>query len=462
MRGKIISIGLICCLGMSVLTGCEHKTINYGFNGSEEDGSHWKETIEAGYTNGDTVNLDIDADVSTPPAERMHVIEVEEVAFDEAFKKKIAERIFGSETVCYHDIDNLPRKELEELMEECQWFYDTYKDDGQQWSKEPVEECRVLLEQCEAALPEARDTYTPVETYSVNEYLGNRDGVSYELNFLEKELQKEEGYYDGFSGRFYERVISMVPQDITQVAPKEAIEKFADGFECYEGGYSRPDNLCQMSEEEAEREAQSFLEALDLEYAVFTGSSVLRWGYLSRWEEDGISDGYVFTYEFGMDELSFTGFGSELEYSNLSYKKKESDGIHASIEVRMQIYVNDHGVIQAEIQNPQKTIGVTENVELLPFGAIKGFIKEELIKDVGQFRFDLTQTGGINALKEMDLIYFRVRDKENEGRYSYVPTWRLSDTLNVTTENLVLKKHFSNPVLINAIDGSVISLYEEL
>ena len=59
----------------------------------------------------------------------------------------------------------------------------------------------------------------------------------------------------------------------------------------------------------------------------------------------------------------------------------------------------------------------------------------------------------------MDLIYFRIRDEENPGAYSYVPAWRLASVQRDETEHFV---ECSEAVLVNAIDGSEIDLFHEM
>ena len=60
----------------------------------------------------------------------------------------------------------------------------------------------------------------------------------------------------------------------------------------------------------------------------------------------------------------------------------------------------------------------------------------------------------ILLFQRLELIYFRIKDKENEGCYSYIPAWRLSGGNDYP-------QYFENPLLINAIDGSVIDFYDE-
>jgi len=59
----------------------------------------------------------------------------------------------------------------------------------------------------------------------------------------------------------------------------------------------------------------------------------------------------------------------------------------------------------------------------------------------------------------LELIYLRMRDKEHEGYFSYVPVWRMADVWFRGGDGYA--DVYTNPILINAIDGSVIDFYDE-
>ena len=62
-------------------------------------------------------------------------------------------------------------------------------------------------------------------------------------------------------------------------------------------------------------------------------------------------------------------------------------------------------------------------------------------------------------LNSIELTYFRVQDKEKEGYYSYIPVWRICRQAKLGNE--IMEETVYNPVLINAIDGTIINLREE-
>lgn len=525
-RKRLFCVGIMICVGLSLLAGCEEQKVDYGLDGNTEStqagsavssvkakveqfagAEKWEDVIQTTTSSNNEVEIEIRADISVPDTDRMYVVEVEECAFDEEYKKKIAKQIFGKETVYVHDYDHYTKHELEELQTFYQSQYDMYagyvaSGAGMGYT---VEAYQSLLDKCAEVLETAKDTYTPAEDYTADEYLGYWDGVPYDLRFFEGDVR--ERYTIEESGWRHMREISLVPKGMAEFAPKELLEQDLNyEIDCYEGTqelyyYTDGGNLCQMPEEEAKKEAQRVVDELGFSDTVYTASYPLVWRYLTDQIGD-VVDGYVFVYDFGVDDVSFADFGCEWQYWNFCTQKKSSDDINTSMEACIRIYVNDHGAFRVNIRNPLETKKVSSEVELLPLTAIQEIMKDELTKDIGQFRFSWPQTSAIGSrkakLNDMQLIYFRVKDKENEGRYSYVPAWRLS---NINVENIPYcgttqfrtdwiithgtelltayddmwthtyrqddiwyyrAEKIQDPVLINAIDGSVINLYKEL
>ena len=179
------------------------------------------------------------------------------------------------------------------------------------------------------------------------------------------------------------------------------------------------------------------------------------------WRVNYLADGYIFYFEAGVDSTSFMQFGTQETVWNFRKMKKDSEEPQYYMKAQMEVYVTDKGVIGMRAYNPIETVSISAGVDLLPLDAVKGFIKEQVTDHYEDFRFKVS-VSGYNGEKyiqfdRMELIYFRVRDKEAAGYYSYIPAWRLS-------EELVGHPHpecFENQVLINAIDGALIQFYDE-
>ena len=318
----------------------------------------------------------------------------------------------------------------------------------------------------------ARDTddYIPVDGYTVNEYIGTLRGSAYELSFTERTNERDA---DAFI-HHRTKEIAFVPKDVHEICPKEL--SASEYLHCFPGTRSVSGNQCELTEEQAKEEAWNFIDKLGLEYPVFAYSRPLLWsgnfgndvpttwtGYYG----DMVVNGYVFFYDFGIDDVSVVGYGIEKGYSNLYLKKKDSEPMRYSLEARIQIYVTDEGVIQMNAYNPLETTGVSANVGLLPLDTIYEIMEEQLTDHLAKLRFAYTNFNEEIPLDKMELIYFRVRDEANPGYYSYVPTWRLGELAGtVETQREQEEEPFypmvKNTVLINAIDGSPIDLFDEV
>ena len=167
--------------------------------------------------------------------------------------------------------------------------------------------------------------------------------------------------------------------------------------------------------------------------------------------------------------MSFARYGSQEIELDFAVQKKESEEQQYYMKARMEVYVNENGVIGMKAQNPIEITAVLGETRLLSMDAIQGIIKEKLTDASEMFRFkygyligeSLGADGDKNFLSfnNMELIYFRVRDKENAGYYSYVPAWRLAYVTSRDVDGYATC--VKEQVLINAIDGSVIDFYEE-
>ena len=185
------------------------------------------------------------------------------------------------------------------------------------------------------------------------------------------------------------------------------------------------------------------------------------WGTPPQYvKEDSVADGwcingYVFYFDLGVDVISFVNYGTEEEY--YSFGENADKNAKYSMVARLQIYVTDKGVIKMVADNPVEIINISEDVKLLPLDTVKSIMKESASTHWDALSF--WGNGGYgNCFDEMELLYFRISDKENPGRYSYVPAWRLGA---VTRYPMSGKIRIDIPILINAIDGSFINFGDE-
>ncbi len=504
------------CMGMNLLAGCKEKTVDYSVeneteNTQEESGGNgsigrgkkglkqfadepafdnladaegWRGENAKGEEVGVTV---YDAEVTVPDAEEMYVVEVKEPEFNAAYKKQLAEKIFGDAEVYYNDLAHLPRKDIEERRKECQYFYqiakanekiyyDTVKFRTRQYQFDPEkpEGWKDILEQelirYDNALETAGDKLTAVSEYDADEYLGTYSGMTYELSFSEndKVRKRDDGPYvnayseDGFFMNCRGKEISLQVKDIYQVCPEEVKEVeglFYRDLKDFSLSFAEKKNQCRLSEEVCKKLAKKFVDELNLGDYVYTNCANLNWwrGAAANFNDSGyVTDGYIFYFEAGIDSVSFVQFGTQENDWNYLKLKKEQEEPQYCLKARIEVYVNDKGVIGMRAYHPIETVSVSEGVDLLPLDAVKGIIKDQLENHFADFRFKVDKFEGNKFIQfqRLELIYFRVRNKENGGYYSYIPVWRLSGGFDYP-------RYFENPLLINAIDGSAINFYDE-
>ena len=93
-----------------------------------------------------------------------------------------------------------------------------------------------------------------------------------------------------------------------------------------------------------------------------------------------------------------------------------------SMNSGIALSIMDEGVIGMELCCPIEITSVTKDVELLSMENIQTIMRNELTEHIDQY----PSLESVNYYTNMELIYFRIRDEEKKGYYSYVPVWRLS------------------------------------
>lgn len=452
------------CMSAAVLlfiSGCgREEKVDYQIDGIEEsaptqesagrsgliqfEGAElWQDTFEVPGS-GD---LEVNARIIVPN-QNPSVVEVREPEFDASYKKTIANALFDE--VYYGDYAHLPRKDLEKLSAMGQ--------DGdlaltlEFFSEEAFEQEWQDFWDALDHMEDAADIYTPAEEYAGYKYIGAYEGELYSLSFLED---------SGENSRRRRKQILVKRTDFDQLYPEKLLEKENLQYEPWSLG-EWVENKCLLSREDAEEEAKAFVGKLGLDYSSASTIFPLLWGN----EPDALSlsgqtegtdwevNGYVFTFDLGVDNISFVDYGIETDYFNFWIQPEEAE-LQYSMQACLQIYVTDQGVICAKANNPLEIVGIKEDVELLPLDTIKSLLKKEAQEQSEAYHFNTYITNGFD---EMELLYFRIRDREHPGNYSYVPAWRLASITRDSQGNLM---QIYNQILINAIDGSTIHFLDE-
>lgn len=285
----------------------------------------------------------------------------------------------------------------------------------------------------------------PVEKRVTTEL--DRAGEGVELTLLEKQL-----------------FIYVYPTDFTEAIPEEVTVEGAL-YDAYypDEGEELGENLCKYSRKEAEELAQKFIEE-----AGFTGYQPNKTGelhWLGDYEGDEIQghynqkaiDGYVIRFELE-DEA-----GSKLDVSQHDYDDliRISTGTMYDWDSYIEVYVVDEGIMEIQFCNPVHVVETSSVVNLLSFGSVQKIFRAALQEDFAGIylpneKFNWTK--GTVLFNSVELTYFRIRDKEKEGCYSYIPVWLFCRREKLGGE---VEKVIYTPILINAIDGTIINLREE-
>lgn len=467
-RRRMLAAVAVICLMTGMLWGCSDDGVDYDpdteqdvqadaggmkqFQGSPD----WKETIEYTAADGRKCTMEVNAEVRIPNVDAMSVVEVEETGIDTDFKRQLMDQFLEGADIYYHDISHQTREELEKLIEEEEGWVQTLENDLnlsgemsvtddviESWQKD-LDERRARLQQYWNLYENAGDEYTLAEDLeSCREFIGYRDGIAYTISFPE---EGEYVYISILPGELFEGIPTYVP---------EKLESY-DYRSCTEETLEEGTNQCTMSREDAQamveqwllgcgRSHQQLIEVGDL---VWTGINDAEDG-----EEDSISlrEGYCFSYGTGVDGLAFRSFGSYTDYSDAG-SFDVWGGVEYDLFESTRVYVDNAGVIGVIMNCPVTVTKITEQVELLPLSAIQNIMKHEITENSDQYHYEDWEQRSYFRSNALELIYFRVKSG-TPGSYSYVPAWRLCNESEYNCDN---------PILVNAIDGSVIYPGQEL
>lgn len=475
-RGCMKRIGgalLAGCLMMGTLSGCsDRKTVDYDLDGKEEteerngsggmaqfaDAEKW--TLEENFTgtDGKQFKLSVNADIKVPAVDSMSVVEVEETVADAEFKERLMKAFYNGDTVYYHDPAHQTKEELEAAIsasEEGIEGMNGYLESMAGYEKLPgyaenIQDIQNQIAELEEALQEyqeiyetAGDEYTPAEEFdSCNDFIGYRDGVAYGIHF------PEAGDNSG---------ITISPWSVKDVLDIPESLKDYEHVTWMPGAAEEGDNQCSLSMEDARKLADELAELCGGSNQVLCEAAGLEWyGWnegdetITTYSDTSVLYGYCFTYGNGVDGLAFQSFGTYADYVDLDTVSPSDEGFYDLLD-SMEIMVVDDGVF-ITMQNPITVNRITEQVEMLPLSSIEDILKNEVMENSDRYHYNAWSQGVTKSFNLLELIYFRVKNNDTPGSYSYVPAWRLSQEAS----------GYNHPILVNAIDGSVIYLEEEL
>lgn len=201
------------------------------------------------------------------------------------------------------------------------------------------------------------------------------------------------------------------------------------------------ENESSLSQKEAVALAQNFLKQFGLEYQEVGEIANIR--STSDHKDLGNPNGYAINFH-----TVPTG-ESEMNYSFIGYDRMKQ----YSMENVATVCIKEDKVIGMSMFNPLKIENVVRDVNLLPLDTIKEILLDKLVNHTDEcWKIEGNDRDGM-IMNKLELIYFRIPDKEAKGRFTYIPAWRLSKTASAQDQ-------VSHPIVVNAIDGSFINIDE--
>lgn len=465
---KILAMGISCCLSVGLLWGCSDEAAEESKDTEQAEqecssslsqfaeAPEWAETREFTAADGNTFTLSVSASVEVPDVDAMSVIEVQETVIDQDFKKQLLDCFFEGEDIYYHDIAHMTRAELEEKIEEQEVLvqyaeegleniretYDGSREEFDELTQEyqtGLDLSKEKLQALQEAYDGAGEEYTlAAELDSCNQFAAYKEGLLYWISF------PEEGENP---------VVTIFPGELLEGHVQESfyVPEGLEGYEyisCHAQADVTGANQCSIALEDARRMADQLVTGAGRGSQILMAENQLVW---KGWKEESaeVVDGYRFVYGTGVDGLVFREFGTYKDYvEDMYYEIPE--GLY-DLDDTMTVDVTDSGLIGITMWYPITVEKMTEQVELLPISVVQGIMRQEILEHTD--RYIDNGKGGHIAFNALELIYFRVKDGDTAGAYSYVPTWRLSRKS---------EEGYDHPILVNAIDGSVIYLEDEL
>lgn len=500
---KLGAIGIAVLLTLSC-AACGKQKVNYNIEdegntenqatgtdaGSENNGNmqgaqfadtdRWETTLEVERAEGQDAVINISADVIVPDTDSLSVVSVKKTELDNDFKKDLAGRLFGSEAVYVYGMEAPTKAYLEErislleqtISEEKSMLEEEKELAGEDSSngefindlEEEIAWAQNRINRYNEMLQSAPSDWEKVTAdFHEYEYIGERDGINYVLEFDdmnkpgEEDDRVDESETDFWISR-NPKYVRLRPEDYSQICPEEI--KDGTDIHVYGEGWLECDgeNQCSISEEDAIREAEQFLNYLGVSDMVYTGSVPLTWTDLAT--GIAVKDGYNLTFTRNINDVSVSDI--EVGSNYWIYQNGIKDYINNQKSL-ITVDINDMGIIGFEYENPMEQTNVVENVTILPFQNIQEIMMDYLVQDFEELCTERLDAATTYKFNKMELRYLCVKDYDTEDEYKFIPVWQLAyitewDSMD---EGEVFE-NIETCLIINAIDGSKIDIEEEV
>ncbi len=384
--------------------------------GVEEE---WKEKVSL----DDGESFNISAEVSVPDAPKMSLLEVSEYYYTPEDKKRVAE-YFLDEGSIQVNVEHVPTKErIAAKVQEWEMTLEKIEEEGIEDKIAVAKSEKKKLESLLNEAPKADEIELSPGDYKEDYYAGLKEGKELVLDF---DIREEEH----------------ISQWILCAADAQAYKEFNEAGAEFWNPANTSDNKCTMTKEEAELKAEQICEELGI-----TGMAPVRVKTV-QWGDQKENNGYYIVLgreNAGVVMEPVTYFtGSEIFYRNT-----ELGGKTPYEQEIIDIGINDNGVFWMRYSGILSVDKEGTEVKLLTFNQIKE-----------AFRIDIISRNDVWSMdaNNLDLIYFRFMDEKQQGKYTYVPVWRL--TPYEMESGMGVGASEWNCIFINAIDGSPVDIDE--
>lgn len=425
-KKSVSVISLVCII---LLCSCGNREVIYTEESSEPDKENVSEqNIQCGlrdvlgvendsrwqdvFKGNNQSSYEIDAHITFPEVDYLYTVKAEKRYFTGEDKERLTSVFFdegslriNTEYSSKEDLQNAKDTLIEAKNNGQRLVLGTNKTyESYEYYLDYLMELSDLEKQNEAAISD----------YSANCYIGEKNGMEYKIDFFADDTINNSGF---------------------RIARAQDLGVFTERF----GEVGSAENVCQLSYEDAEKEAVEILKDLDLPPMQMTEVfDLCQWYVNDAGYERRDVNGYYFHFSrviegVAVDNHPYYSIPTETIFpENYPYLREFVD-----------IGIDDGGLVFLNAGGLLTKGEVTQVNHILPF---------ESIRDVVESAFWDYDTESIK-IKEISLVYLRVENSDNTESFQYIPVWRVSPYYVDNVESVCL----DDLIFINAIDGTIVS-----
>ena len=476
----------------------------------------WDETLEGGPDGFDSINISMDLKDYSKEELETTVLEYEE--FDSDFAKRMCETVFDSGKADVYDYSKKTKRLCEDqirVYEDALKLYDFYTDNGmdeafefypseivaaglstgwimeqpgEKMQRSEIEEDIDRLSKEKEEAPESIDN-----NYTYGGYIGKIDGEEYYMyfgnrNYDEYVNSRATSQYNGrvvtimksdldssFAGKVSAYVVDgnvnledidtadlvpeMIEYDNTDPQFKlNALVNDPDHF-----GVENDISQIDISEDMIDK-AEAFLDKLG-----YGDGTYIQEGYERLTWSNEVSNEFIYANGYHMSSYSYMcqdgfiiSFGLKpsrtigITKGEVKIPDYVESGDTFEYDSYIEVYVNSTGILGCQIYNPTRVMKSDSISGIIDNEAVKEIVKES-VDDKSLWNMPIGRTIKLFDLSCIRLLSFPIKSEKNSNEYTLIPCYIVFQPIGSSMGNV------DNPfLLINAIDGSIIKVENEL